>query len=329
MNRHQPACAILLVLLLVGAPFAACQQSAPIIGVVRVLRGNFPEPLMVILQVHGATIASAYTDGEGRFSFNAVSNIYHVIINDERYEPVDKIVEIRPDVSPTNILQILLVSRETKAASQAGPYVVSSADLARNYPKNAVKEYERGVKLENEGKADEAIEHYRKAIKEGPNLAVAHNNLGSLLVGKSDFPAAQKELEQSMKLDPSDAKACFNMANLMLLTGRLPDAERYLQDGFRKQPDSAFGFFVQGSVKERTGNYADAERDLKRALQLNPQMARAHLELVNLYLRQQRSSDAIAELRKFLQDAPTDPLAPKVRGVLQRLEAEASPSSRK
>ncbi len=194
MKRQTPARLAVLLLLLAAAPLAWPQQTASIIGVIRVLRGNFPEPIMVTLEVHGGAINSTYTDGEGRFSFNnVVGNIYHVLINDDQYAPVDIAVAVRPDVSPSSILQIILVPRQGKPATPAGPYVVSAADLTRNYPKNAVKEYERGVKLENEGKADEAIEHYLKAIKEAPNLAVAHNNLGSLYVGKSDFPAAQKE----------------------------------------------------------------------------------------------------------------------------------------
>lgn len=313
-----------LACLLLLTTCAAWSQvpTGSIIGVVRVLRGTFPEPVLVDLQIRGATMASVYTDPEGRFSFsNLMTNPYRVVIRDERYMPVTVDVFVRPDFMSINVVQLMLVPRESKPTTSSGPYVVSSADLAGHYPKNAVKEFERGAKKESEGKADEAIEHYLKAIKEAPNLAVAHNNLGSLYVGKSDFPAAQKEFADSIRLAPGDSKAYFNMANLMLLTGKLQDAERFLQDGFRTQPDSAFGFFVQGSVLERNGNLPDAERALQRALELDPKLTRPHLELVNLYLRQERPADAIAELHKFLHDAPTDPLAPKAREVLKKLES--------
>jgi tetratricopeptide (TPR) repeat protein len=321
--RSLPRLACLL-LLLTASTAAWPQQTASIVGIARVLRGNFPEPVLVTLQLHGAAMTSTYTDGEGRFSFNYVlGNLYHVVINDDRYMPLDFQVDVRPDVMTTNILQITMVPREPKSdpKAPAGSYVTSPSDLTRTYPKNAVKEFERGVKMESAGKEDQAIEHYRKAIQEAPDFAVAHNNLGSLYVGKSDFPAAQREFADSIRLSPSDSKAYFNMANVMLLTGQLQDAERYLQDGFRKQPESAFGLFVQGSVLERTGHLPDAERALRRSLELNPKMTRPHLELVNLYLREQRPADAIAELHKFLQEAPSDALAPKARDVLKKLES--------
>jgi tetratricopeptide (TPR) repeat protein len=295
-----------------------------IIGVARVFRGAFPEQVLVSLQLRGATVATAYTDPEGRFSFNGLGGApYHVVIDDDRYVPVNVEVIVRPEVLMVNMLQLTLIRREPKSdpRAPAGSYVTSPSDLTRTYPKNAVKEFERGIKMESEGKEDQAIEHYRKAIKEAPDFAVAHNNLGSLYVGKSDFPGAQKEFAESMRLAPSDSKAYFNMANVMLLTGQLQDAERYLQDGFRKQPESAFGLFVQGSVLERAGKLPDAERALRRSLELNPKMTRPHLALVNLYLRQQRPADAIIELHKFLQDAPSDPLAPKARDVLHKLES--------
>ena len=324
MWRRSLAC--LLVLLFAGS--AAWPQAGSIVGVARVLRGNFPEPLIVSLQLHGATITTTYTDGEGRFSFNSVTpNPYHVIISDEHYMPVDIQVDVRPEFLNANVIQIMLVPRASKVEPKAlaGSYVTSPSNLTRTYPKNAVKEFERGVKLENDGKPDDAFDHYRKAIKEAPDFAIAHNNLGSLYVSKSDFPGAQKEFIESMRLAPGDSKAYFNMANVMLLTGKLQDAERYLQDGFRKQPDSAFGLFVQGSVLERSGKLPDAERALRRALELNPKMTRPHLELVNVYLRQQRPADAIAELQNFLQQAPADPLAPRAREVLLKLESGNRP----
>ncbi len=320
----------LLLFLVTAEPGAFAQiQLGSIIGVIRIIRGSFPpDRIMVRLELHGGTVATTYADYEGRFSFNSLqANPYRIVISDERFSPVEMLVNVNPGIIPTNIVQVMLTPRDKPAAANQGKskdYVVSLSDFTKNIPKNAVKEFERGAKKESEGQADEAIEHYLKAIKEAPNLSVAHNNLGSLYVGKSDFLAAQKEFADSIRLAPGDSKAYFNMANLMLLTGKLQDAERFLQDGFRTQPDSAFGFFVQGSVLERNGKLPDAERALQRALELDPKLTRPHLELVNLYLRQERPADAIAELHKFLQVAPTDPLAPKAREVLNKLQSAGS-----
>lgn len=319
-----------LALFFILAPLACCQQMGSIVGVVRVVRGDFPESLLVSLQTRSATIETTYTDGEGRFAFNAVyANVYHVVINDDRYQAVDQRVELRPDIQPLYILQITLSPRRVASDRNSGPYVVSAQDLSKAYPKGALKEFERGVQKTAEGKTEDAIHHFKNAIKIAPNFALAHNSLGAAYLSKSEFADAQKELAEAIHLNPSDGGAYFNMANLMLLTSNLGQAGHYLQQGFRLDADSAFGFFLQGTVLERTGQRAAAETALHRALELDPKMPRPHLELVNVYLQEGRTSDAIAELHKFLQVAPKDPLAPKVREVLRKLEADTSKASRR
>ncbi len=319
----------MLLLFSALAPLAWSQQMGSIIGVVRVTRGSFPEPILVNLQTRGATMESSYADGEGRFGFNALyANVYHVVINDDHYLPVDEKVELKPDIQPVYILQINLMPRERHSgAANSKPYVVSAQDLTRKYPKGAVKEFERGARKEAEGKTEDAIQYFKKALKIVPNFAMAHNSLGAAYVSKSDFAEAQKELAEAIRLDQSSGSAYFNMANLMLLTSKLGQAGEYLRQGFFLEPESAFGFFVQGSVLVRTGKLPEAEASLQRALQLDPKMPRPHMELVNLYLREQRSTQAIAELHSFLQVAPKDPLAPKAREVLQRLERTTTEAS--
>jgi Tfp pilus assembly protein PilF len=49
-------------------------------------------------------------------------------------------------------------------------------------------------------------------------------------------------------------------------------------------------------------------------------MSRVRLELANLYLSQQKKAEATAELGSFLQDSPDDPLAPKVKDLLNKLQ---------
>jgi Tfp pilus assembly protein PilF len=93
-----------------------------------------------------------------------------------------------------------------------------------------------------------------------------------------------------------------------------------VEEGLRRDPDSAVGQFVLGSIYERTGKFPEAEHALRQALQLDAKMSNVHLELVNLYLAQQKKSEAKAELEVFLKSFPNDPMVPKVREVLAKLE---------
>ncbi len=86
------------------------------------------------------------------------------------------------------------------------------------------------------------------------------------------------------------------------------------------------GHFLQGQVYSRTGRPELAEKSLRSALQLDPTMQQVYLQLVNLYLQQKRTSDAISELDAYLKAFPDSPSSPKARDLLKRLQGNASAS---
>jgi tetratricopeptide (TPR) repeat protein len=149
---------------------------------------------------------------------------------------------------------------------------------------------------------------------------MARNNLGTLYLGKADYTAAQGQFDKVIGTNPNDVSAYFNLANLYLLQNRYDDAERFVEKGLSKQSSSAFGNFLRGSLYARTGNTHQAEASLRRSLELDPKMAQTHLALVNLFMQEKRSADAIAELKTFLKEFPEHQFAPKARDVLNRLE---------
>jgi Flp pilus assembly protein TadD len=325
-----------LLLLLPGTLLGQVQVLGKIIGQVRIMRGDFPpHQILVELRLHGGTVESEFTDNEGGFGFsNLHANGYRVVINDEDYYPVDERADVNPDVMPYTMLKIVLRPREEKKRddtmsarpSGSNPYLVDPADYNKRFPKNALKEYERGVGAERKGNHDEAIAHYQSALKIAPEYYPAHNNLGSLYLSKADFTSAEEQFQEAVRLDRNDAQAYFNLGNLFLLKGRYSESEGALSSGLQRQPDSAFGHFLQGSLYGRTGKLPEAEKSLRAALQLDSTMWQAHLQLVSLYLQQQRRQPAIAELQVFLKAFPSVSAATKAKALLQKLQSENEPA---
>src|ERR1700677_387278 len=174
------------------------QDNGRVIGQIRVVRGDFPShAIMVELQLHGATVSSMYTDGEGRFGFYELqSNLYHVVVNDEDYYPVDEQVNLNLMESQFAMAQIQLRPREKKnadpldkQAAGSNPYIVDPA------------EYDKGLESEKKGKQDAALEHYETALKLAPDYYPAHNNLGVLYLGNSDFKSAADQFREAVRLD--------------------------------------------------------------------------------------------------------------------------------
>ena len=79
-----------------------------------------------------------------------------------------------------------------------------------------------------------------------------------------------------------------------------------------------------GSVLIKKGNAREAERRFRVALNDDPGLTNAHLALVNLYVKENRNGEAIAELSSFLKQSPDSPFAPHARELLGKLQAKGS-----
>jgi Flp pilus assembly protein TadD len=314
----------------------SAQSQGKIVGSIRVLRGDFPaHPVLVHIEMRGSPIGSAYCDDQGRFGFySLVANEYRVSVEDDAYEPVSETTEVNPDVSPVNIVQLTLVPRPNAKKDPlpgrvegSNPFLIDPADYNRRFPKKTRKEFDKGVEADHQGRTDEAIQHYEKALSYSPDFYPAHNNLGSAYLGRQNFEGAQTQFEAALKANQNDAQAYFNLANVLLLTQRYPAAEREIEEGLQRRPDSAFGHFLQGSVYSRTGRPELAEKSLQSALQLDPKMSQVYLQLVNLYLQQKRAPEAISQLEAYLKAFPDSPFSPKARELLKRLQGNATAST--
>ena len=307
------------------------QQAFSIAGTAQTFHGELPDrPILVTLQFRGNTIATSFTDSEGKFSFSELSpNPYHVIVEDEKYRPVDLLVEINPLFSSVNFARVTLVPRDKPAtpgpAQGSNPNMAGSAEYpAAQISRPAIKEFEKGAKANKEGRLDDAIAHYKKAMSLAPAYYAARNNLGSAYLAKSQFAEAQEQFEQVIKTNPSDAAAYLNMGNLFLLEQNYKLSEKWLDEGLSKEPNSAFGHFLRGTVYLRTTRPQKAEEELRTSLQLDRTMIKAHLALVNLFLQRGRTADAVVQLEAFLKAAPNDSFAPKAREVLKKLQDQGA-----
>jgi Tfp pilus assembly protein PilF len=322
------------ICILVGAnPIASSQQSWSMVGSVQTYHGELPDrPILVTLQFRGNTIGTTFSDSEGKFSFSELSpNMYNVVVDDDKYNRVEQRVEINPLITSPSFVRISLVPKERTATRDlspgSNPNTVSPLQL-KDPPNAALKEYKKGQKAEEDGRVDDAIDHYRKAIKVAPDFFAAKNSLGSAYMGKSQFGDAQQQFEDVIKSNPTDATAYFNLGNLFLLTKRYEDSLQKLDAGMRLRPESAFGHFLMGALNGHVGKPVQAETELRRALELDPKMSQAYLQLVNLHLQQGRKPDAIVDLEAYLKQFPRTPFSDKAKELLRRLKSEVGKSKK-
>jgi hypothetical protein len=85
--------------------------------------------------------------------------------------------------------------------------VAGTAGCANITSSQAVEHYNKGVELSSEGKYDEAIAEYDKAIANDQNYANAYLNRGYCYLMKKQYPIAIADYSQAINLNPRDPHA--------------------------------------------------------------------------------------------------------------------------
>ena len=150
---------------------------------------------------------------------------------------------------------------------------------------------------------------YTTILSKNPASWLAHDNLGIVLneEGKPD-QAAQHFLE-SMRLNPSYPEAFNNYGNLMARTGHWREAAEAYAGALRARPSFAAAEYNWGFSLNQAGRYTEASVHLASAVRLKPDLTEAHYELGNALANSDRIPDAIAEYTQALQQRPGYPEA--------------------
>ena len=315
---------------------AAAQRgegNGNIVGRIRASKAALPsEALLVSVHTRGQLVGNVYADSEGKFGFyDLAPNAYEVTLTVQGYEPITQVVRIDPLLSPTQFVELVLNPVAVRAQQPgdqrpkgSNPYLINAAGLLATVPKSARKDFEKAVKVDREGKTEEAITLYRRALEKAPEFYPARNNLGSDYLAKRDYTRAEKQFSEVIRENSQDSEAYFNLGNVYLLTKRFHESNAILLQGMSKDSNSAFGHFLLGSVYEQVGRFADAERELRKTLEIEPTYAKSHLQLVNLYMAQKNTAAARNELQTFIAKFPENPFSAKARELLEKLERSAN-----
>ena len=72
---------------------------------------------------------------------------------------------------------------------------------------DAEKVYDTGVRMQRQGRLQEALDHYTEAIRLEPTLVQAYSNRGSAYLNLGQPENAISDLDEAIRIDPSLAVA--------------------------------------------------------------------------------------------------------------------------
>lgn len=134
---------------------------------------------------------------------------------------------------------------------------------ARRQRAEAREHYTLATKLAADGKEDEALAEYRKALELDDKLYAAWNNMGQLLMGQKNYADAVAAFQIAANIEPTDPRPHYNIGLAYQRVG-------WAQDAYHSYEQSL----------SRDSNYIPAMRGLTRSAEMLGSGDRALLEVI-------------------------------------------------
>ena len=196
------------------------------------------------------------------------------------------------------LAQLALTRRDWAAAQKTAKAIRDIGD-----PQDIAYQIE-GAALIGQGKVDDAIAVYQKAVTAAPSAAQPMALLVSALVHAKKADRAMTVLQSALKANPNDGAAYVLMGTIQRATGKPDEARRSFKLAIDKQPENAAGYLATAQLDIDESKIDDAIAVVQAGLRRQPKNMMLHMALSGALERAGRYEAAIAEYEKMLKMQP-------------------------
>ncbi len=148
--------------------------------------------------------------------------------------------------------------------------------------------------LADAGRYDEALEHYRRAIKLDPAHLAAHVQAGRTAQRLARHNEAIEHFRQALALQPNDEAALIELGQSFLRSSRIDEAIKHGEQAVKLRPDSAALLVALGSAYCEDQRFAEGESCFRLAIERAPAVASGHFLLAQAIEALGRNDEASA-----------------------------------
>lgn len=118
-----------------------------------------------------------------------------------------------------------------------------------------------------------AIDHYQRALELQPDSSEAHYWLASALLQSGNYESALSAFEAVLEQDPEYVEAYYGAGQALTVLGKREEALAFLEEALRRRPGYAEALLARGKLLEQAGLLDEALADFKAAAQADSRLA--------------------------------------------------------
>jgi tetratricopeptide (TPR) repeat protein len=157
-----------------------------------------------------------------------------------------------------------------------------------------------GLALSDQGRINEAINHYHKALRINPNDIYAHSNLGIALFNQEKTDEAIDHFRKALQIDPSIPEIYVLMGTALIKKEMIDKAIDYFRKALQLKPDITEAQYYLKKALTTLKKIDEAFAKTKEAVENNPDDPSLHYRLGRLYQQKGELDEAIDQYQKAL-----------------------------
>jgi tetratricopeptide (TPR) repeat protein len=191
---------------------------------------------------------------------------------------------------------------------------------------NVIAEQNLGQAVHEQGRLDEAIAHFEKALQINPVQASVHSSLGVVLLETGRVNESLAHLYTALEIDPNDGDAHYNLGNTFLQMGRASEAIAQYSRALEINPDDTearnnMAWILATCPDARVRNGPRAVETAERADSLTAGKSPIiSATLAAAYAEAGRFADAVKTARRALQLALSENNNARAESIRAQME---------
>ncbi len=228
---------------------------------------------------------------------------------EEAFESFARACELAPDFGPAHYA-LALAYRDRRDTNRYQHHAALFKKYQDHWPSiedpwlemvtglkvGAMAHFQNGLRLQAEGRSEEAVAEYRKVLRIRPGNAMANANLIGLYLRLGRLDEAERLYRACLEINPEIAEVHYNYGLLSRKRGRFQEAVSAFEKALEINPSYAEAHTNLGVLLAGSGQRARAAAHYRKALEIDQAHRLARYNLAKLLLSDRRNAAEAIEL---------------------------------
>jgi tetratricopeptide (TPR) repeat protein len=295
---------------------AAAQSTGLVKGVVKDEKGQPVEGAKITIEFQGGVNRKfeGKSDKRGEFLQIGLQPGEYKVVAEKDKLGAAQVVRVRLGAAAETVLVL-----GAAGAAGGGEAAKKAAELR--------KVFDEGVAASREGKHDDAIASFNKAIELNPACYDCYYNIGFSNAQKKDYEKAEVAFKKAIELKPDYVDAYGGLANVYNAQRKFDEAAaasaKVAELGAGAGGaggGNADAMYNQGVILWNAGKIPEAKKQFEAAVAANPNHAESHYQLGMALVNEGNMAGAANEFETYLKLSPNGPNAAQAKALVAQLK---------